>query len=139
MKAQKLIINWEEQDLSQVFSVNWQTGDVIIPITPWVSPVDWDVNEWHFVLQDGFELGDGVICVFSWPEWTPIVWNIYDTQWNVCFEIAQTMPALAKIDGGQGATWMIKNVFTWSSYEQMFFPWQGVTYDVQPDPGPIQY
>lgn len=58
MKAQKLIINWEEQNLSQVFSVNWQTGDVTVNSTPWVTYIVYDygnncyaVDEWDF--KDG--------------------------------------------------------------------------------------
>lgn len=71
MKATKLIINWEEQQLSNVMSVNWQTGYVTVDTTPIVpvwdtlpaNPVQWTVF---------FNTTDTKLYIYDWTNWNEI-------------------------------------------------------------------
>lgn len=69
MKAIKLIINGEEQALSQVYSVNWQTGDVRIDTGATVkstapsSPVKWML--WY-------DTTNSVLKVYNGSTWQTI-------------------------------------------------------------------
>ena len=69
MKATKLIINWEEQALSQVYSVNWQTGDVrintgaIVDNTAPDSPIEWML--WY-------DTANAVLKVYDGSQWQTI-------------------------------------------------------------------
>lgn len=71
MKATKLIINWEEQQLSQVMSVNGQTWNVTVDTTPFI-PV-WDTlpstpSEW----QVFFNTTNTKLYIYDGTNWNEI-------------------------------------------------------------------
>jgi len=81
MIAEKLIINWEEQKLGKVFSVNWQTGDINIDAWLWIefwsyddySAMRWPAPKWyHIPLRSEWEWLKTImdwLSLTTWDNW----------------------------------------------------------------------
>lgn len=120
MKAQKLIINWEKQDLSQVFSVNWQTGDVTVNCWLWFAEILWDDDYQERILSE-WELEENTVCFFNSPSsLVSVIYhtNIYASDWETMIgNISNVLPDNT-ISFGSVTTWLLKII----NGEMVFFP-----------------
>lgn len=129
MKAEKLIINWEKQDLSQVFSVNWQTGDVIVSSTQNIVTITYDTTELCWV-TDAETIEDNTILIWDNSQSASnksIVWNnwiVYDsaTTQETILELSssEVYPNYDLVEAWGNAAWLYRIV--WG--DQYFFPWE---------------
>ena len=125
MKATKLIINWEEQQLSQVTSVNGQTWDVsTTPICIIQVSYDWYTTTW--TITQG-EYVDGAIVILTGSGRVSETWLdvtidgethhlvIYPREWQGLESFSISWPV----------TWMLKIlVIGWVSSD-VFLHWRG--------------